>query len=212
MAKTTDNTVKFLLAARRSISIGITNAAAAVASEMKRGMTRGTRFKGSAVGTPPNRQRSDLVNSIGHTEAKNKGRTYTASAGSASPYGGIHERGGTIKPRSGKKYLVIPVNIAAKRAMERTTGGVRSLKTRVFRSKKGNLIMIGDRKVRYTNKQANIKVNDQPVFVLKESVTMPKRPWAAPGLQTAIKNGRIDTAIKQAVKRGMVNFAAGVAK
>jgi phage gpG-like protein len=179
---------------------------------MKRGMTRGTRFKGSAPGTPPNRQRSNLVNSIGSTPAKNKGRTYTASAGSASPYGGIHERGGTIRPRPGNRYLVIPVNIAAKRAMERTTGGVRSLKTRVFRSKKGNLIMIGDRKVRYTNKQANIKINDQPVFVLKESVTMPKRPWAAPGLQTAIKNGRVDSAIKQAVKRGMVNFAAGVAK
>jgi phage gpG-like protein len=212
VAKTTDNTVKFLLAARRSISIGITNAAGAVASEMKRGMTRGTRFKGSTPGTPPNRQRSNLVNSIGSTPAKNKGRTYTASAGSASPYGGIHERGGTIRPRPGNRYLVIPVNIAAKRAMERTSGGVRSLKTRVFRSKKGNLIMIGDRKVRYTNKQANIKINDQPVFVLKESVTMPKRPWAAPGLQTAIKNGRVDSAIKQAVKRGMVNFAAGVAK
>lgn len=212
MAKTTDNTVKFLLAARRSISIGITNAAAAVASEMKRGMTRGTRFKGSAVGTPPNRQRSDLVNSIGHTEAKNKGRTYTASAGSASPYGGIHERGGTIKPRPGKKYLVIPVNIAAKRAMEKTSGGVRSLKTRVFRSKKGNLIMIGDRKVRYTNKQANIKVNDQPLFVLKESVTMPKRPWASTGLQVAIKSGKVDQALRQAVKRGLTNFTAGVAK
>jgi hypothetical protein len=82
----------------------------------------------------------------------------------------------------------------------------------VMKTPRGKLLLVGTSKVRYRNKESGIKLNGEPVFALVKSVRMPKRPWAAPGLQTAIKNGRVDSAIKQAVKRGMVNFAAGVAK
>jgi hypothetical protein len=41
---------------------------------------------------------------------------------------------------------------------------------------------------------------------------MPRRPWAAPALAKATKDGTIDKAIRGAVKSGVVQFTAGVAK
>jgi phage gpG-like protein len=211
VAKTTDNTVKFLLAARRSISIGITNAAGAVASEMKRGMKQGLRLRSSAAGTPPNRQRSDLANSIGNTTATEKDGKFTASAGSALPYAGIHERGGTIRPKTGR-FIPVPLNLEAKRLRETHKGSLSSLPMFVMRTPRGKLLLVGKSKVRYRNKESGIKLNGEPVFALVRSVRMPRRPWASAGLEVATKSGKVDRALRQAVKRGLTNFTAGVAK
>ena len=210
MAKTTDNTAKFQAGARRAIASGLTAAAQRVAAIMKINMSRGNRMSAAPIGRPPNRQQSNLANSIGHIAAKESGGKFVSSAGTALPSGRIHELGGVIKPGPGKKYLVGPVNIAAKRAMEKTSGGVRSLKTRIFRSKKGNLIMIGDKKVRYRNDPAGIRVNAQPVFVLKESVRMPKRPWAAPALAKAKTDPTFQLGVKIAMRKALQNFATEV--
>jgi hypothetical protein len=211
VAKTTDNTAKFQAAFRRSMAVGITRAAVAVASEMKRGLGRGARFTPSAPGTPPNRQRSGLANSIGSTKATEAGSRFTASAGTALRYGGLHERGGTIRAKGGK-FLPVPINVAAKRLRETHQGSLRSLPMKVIRTKGGKLYLMGDDRVRYTNKQAGLRVNNKPIFALRKSVRMPRRPWAAPALAKATKDGTIDRAIRGAVKSGVVQFTAGVAK
>jgi hypothetical protein len=211
VAKTTDNTAKFQAAMRRSLAVGITRAAVAVASEMKRGMGRGTRFTPSAPGTPPNRQRSGLANSIGSTKATEAGSKFTASAGSALPYARIQDRGGTIRAKGGK-FLLVPINVAAKRLQETHQGSLRSLPMKVIRTKGGKLYLMGDDRVKYTNKQAGLRVNNKPIFALRRSITMRKRPWAAPALAKATKDGTIDRAIRGAVKQGVVQFTAGVAK
>jgi phage gpG-like protein len=211
VAKTTDNTAKFQAAFRRSMAVGITRAAKAVSEVMSKSMTKNVRFKASAPGSPPSQQRSDLANSIGHTAAKEVGGKFTASAGTALPYGGIHERGGTIRSKKGK-FLPVPINVAAKRLMEKHQGSLKSLPMTVIRTKGGKLYLMGVDKVRYRNKEAGLRVNNKPIFALRKSVRMPRRPWAAPALAKATKDGTIDKAIRGAVKSGVVQFTAGVAK
>jgi hypothetical protein len=213
VAKTTDNTARFQAAFRRSMAVGISRAAFAVASVMKNSMTRGTRFTPSAPGTPPNRQRSSggLAGTISSTTAKEANGKFTASAGTKTIYGGIHERGGTIRAKSGK-FLPVPINVAAKRLMETHQGSLSKLPMTVIRTKGGKLYLMGVDKVRYRNKEAGLRVNNKPIFALRKSVRMPRRPWAAPALAKATKDGTIDRAIRGAVKQGVVQFTAGVAK
>jgi hypothetical protein len=73
-------------------------------------------------------------------------------------------------------------------------------------------LLVGKSKVRYRNKESGVKLNGEPVFALVRSVRMPRRPWAAPALAKATKDGTIDKAIRGAVKSGVVQFTAGVAK
>jgi phage gpG-like protein len=213
VAKTTDNTAKFQAAFRRSMAVGITRAAKAVSEVMKNSMTRAVRFKTSAPGTPPNRQRSSsgLAATLSHTTAKEVNGKFTASAGSALPYARIHEKGGTIRAKAGK-FLPVPINVAAKRLMETHQGSLSKLPMTVIRTKGGKLYLMGVDKVRYRNKEAGLRVNNKPIFALRKSVRMPRRPWAAPALAKATKDGTIDRAIRGAVKQGVVQFTAGVAK
>lgn len=212
MAKTTDNTAKFQAAARRALARGITNAASKVSKEMKESMTRNVRFKASAPGTPPSRQRSGgLAQRISHTTASEVNGKFTASAGTNLIYGRIHELGGTIRPKSGK-FLPVPINVAAKRLMETHQGSLRSLPMTVIRTKGGKLYLMGVDRVKYRNKEAGLRVNNKPIFALRKSVRMPKRPWAAPALAKLTKNGTIEGEIRKAVKQGVVQFTAGVAK
>jgi hypothetical protein len=198
---------------RRSMAVGITRAAKAVSEVMKNSMTRAVRFKTSAPGTPPNRQRSSsgLAATLSHTTAKEVNGKFTASAGSALPYARIHEKGGTIRAKAGK-FLPVPINVAAKRLMETHQGSLSKLPMTVIRTKGGKLYLMGVDKVRYRNKEAGLRVNNKPIFALRKSVRMPRRPWAAPALAKATKDGTIDKAIRGAVKSGVVQFTAGVAK
>lgn len=211
MARTTDNTAKFQAAFKRSMAVGITRAAKKVASVMKTGMTQGLRLRSSAVGTPPNRQRSDLANSISNTTATEKEGKFTASAGSALPYGGIHERGGIIRPKKGR-FIPVPLNLEARRLRETHQGSLNTLPMFVMRTPRGKLLLVGKSKVRYRNKESGVKLNGEPVFALVKSVWMPQRPWAAPALAKATKDGSIEAEIRKAVKQGVVQFTAGVAK
>jgi phage gpG-like protein len=211
VAKTTDNTAKFQAAFRRSMAVGITRAAKAVSEVMKGSMTKNVRFTPSAPGSPPSQQRSGLADSIGHTLAQVNGDKMTASAGSALKYGGIHERGGTIRAKAGK-FLPVPINVAAKRLREKHQGSLSSLPMMVIRTKSGKLYLMGKDKVRYRNKEAGLRINNKPIFALRKTVRIPRRPWAAPALAKATKDGTIDRAIRGAVKQGVVQFTAGVAK
>jgi hypothetical protein len=216
VAKTTDNTARFQAAAKQAVALGISRAAMAVASEMKRGMGRLSRFTSSSPGKPPNRQRSGLANSIGSTAAKEKGGVFTASAGSGIAYARIQERGGTIRPKSGK-FLPVPLNKAAQRMLETTTGSLRSRNLQVIRSKTGKLLLFEGKTLRNQKGERTLglrvyKINGKAVFALRKSVTLKARPWAAPALQKATDDGTIKKALAQAVKRGLTNFAAGVAK
>lgn len=99
-------------------------------------------------------------------QMKLTGRTLKSmrlSVVSDSPYAAIHEYGGTIRPKKGR-YLTIPLD-AAKTAAGVARGGARMFdNTFVQKSRAGNLIIFqkkGDRII--------------PLFVLKESVRIPKR-------------------------------------
>ncbi len=86
----------------------------------------------------------------------------------AIPYARIHELGGVVAART-TKYLPIPVNPAAKRLLERSTGGLRNsgYKFVVVKGKRGPLLIPA-------------KGKHGPVFALRESVRIPSRPFIRP--------------------------------
>src|SRR6188474_2692263 len=95
------------------------------------------------------------------------------SGGKTDPvYARIHELGGEIKPKKGR-YLAIPL-----KALRRGAAGGSSLSPKdfpfggfFFRSKKGNLI--------YAVREKGTQGRVIPLFVMKESVRIPRRPvWA----------------------------------
>ena len=87
------------------------------------------------------------------------------------PYAAIHEYGGIIRPVR-RKWLAIPLPIA------RTAAGVSRYQTprdvpglRFMLSKRGNALLVDKKGV--------------PWYVLKKSVTIPKRPYLLPALLKA---------------------------
>lgn len=163
------NAAAFRAKVNRAVNNGLTAAARAAAKFAKIGMSRGGRHVSSAPGTPPNVQRGTLRNSITHTRSV----AFSASMGVPInvPYGAIHEFGGTIYPKS-SRYLPVPVNVQAKRAME-VRGTPRGLDLVPIRSR-GRLFLVpkpGRRGARRSG----------PVFALKSSVRIPPRPflWSA---------------------------------
>lgn len=99
----------------------------------------------------------------------------TATVQSTSAHSTIHEFGGTIRARTGS-YLTVPLPAAKdSRGVARP---IRSFSNTFFqRSRKGNLILF--RNLGAVRTGAGI----EPLFVLKEQVKIPRRPWARPALE-----------------------------
>jgi len=142
---------------------------------------------------PPNHQRGGLANSIQVQAIGNK-----AIVGSNLPYGHIHEFGGVIRAKK-TKYLPIPLNMSARALAEK--GGTGGLKTKgTFKLISPNfgrtLLLVRDTKFKakmYINgadgkRKYKTLQNTEPVFLLKRSVRMPKRPFMAPALARARNN------------------------
>lgn len=162
------------------VNAGVSAAAARAASHMRMGMSRGARWSSSPAGSSPNVQRGFLRNSIVSTPAVN----FRAAAGSSARYAMLHEFGGAITAKS-TKYLPVPVNVPARRLLERLGG--RSLRSEdmKFIPGKRNKLLVGRkavRAIRYAGGKARINMSGVPVFVLKPSVQLPARPWARPVL------------------------------
>lgn len=88
--------------------------------------------------------------------------------GSKTPYSRIHEFGGEIRPKKGR-YLTVPLP-AAKTEAGVVRGRARDFKgTFLFRSKAGNLIIMG--------KPTPGSLEVEPLFILKEVVRIPKRSY-----------------------------------
>lgn len=170
----------FLVRVRRAADSGLTHAAIRAQGLMREGMARGARLKSSPPGTPPNRQTSDFANRISFTPSIN----LRSSAGTNVRYGMIQERGGTITAR-GKKLLV-PVNPEARRMLER---GQRPAKVRFISRPGRDTLMVGvdNFKGSVGSGKSAVRLDGQPVFVLKRQVTLPARPWASPVINNPSK-------------------------
>lgn len=154
------------------------------------------RFFSSRPGTPPNIQRNGLRKSM-QVQASGK---LTAIVGSSAFYGWIQESGNEGRPITAKKtkYLPVPINPAARRLMERK--GEQSLRAmgtfRLIKPLFGkNALLIGDKKQRANisydgadGKRKEKNIGGEPVFVLKKSIRLPKRPFMAPALKRARGN------------------------
>lgn len=154
----------------RALNAGLTAAARAASGFIKRGMSRGSRFAGSAPGTPPNVQRAGLRNAVSYTASTR----FKSSVGAAAtvPYAAIQEFGGTIRPKTARA-LPVPVNHAAKRHMEKA-GTPRGLDLIPIKSR-GRLFLV-------PRPYKNGRQRSGPVFMLTRSVTLRPRPYIRPGV------------------------------
>lgn len=157
---------------RRAANACLTRMAVSAEGFVRNGMSRGARHSPSAPGTPPNIQRGFLVRAITHEPSVNLRSRVGVSRN--VKYAAIHEYGGVVAAKG--KYLTIPVNIQAKRAIERS-GSVRNIRgLTLLRSKRGNLVLVPELG------KSGRRVSG-PVFVLKKSVTIPKRPYLRPAVE-----------------------------
>lgn len=183
----------FVKAVKSACGAGVMAMGVAVKGHVEKSFPAVGKFASSPVGTPPAKHRRQLANSIQVAMHA----PLVARVGSNLAYAPVHEFGvpskevPAIRPKN-VKYLPVPVNEAAQRLMQRK--GMQSLKSmgsfRFFMSKKNNLMMIGSDKERFefnakdsAGKTVRVRRNDLPVFVLKKSITMPKRPFMAPALE-----------------------------
>lgn len=153
------------------------------------------RIKEKMAGPVLKHRSGDLSRSvtIGGVESNLQTRALSISIGSNIVYARIHETGGTILPRRGT-YLAIPLSAA-----QTPTGKARFSPrnapgpTFVARSKRGNLIIF----------QKLSSGGIRPLFVLKRSVVIPKRPIWEPSLRESEQDiqtifaQEIDTAVER---------------
>jgi hypothetical protein len=162
---------------KRAVDAGLTNAAKTHKELVNANWSRSGRLGSSTPGSPPGVRTARLRNSLVATP----GRNGHSSSGVAKgvPYARILELGGTIRAR--RSYLTVPVNQAAKRLSEKGLASYGKMFT--FRSKKGNVILMGTTKVRSQTtpgRGVTIRDNSIPVFVLKKSITLRARPYLRP--------------------------------
>lgn len=123
--------------------------------------------------------------------------------GNRVAYADIHERGGVIKPKRGK-YLTIPIGKSVTKAGQGKfsardiMGGFTNYdETAVFKSKKGNLIYWGVRKLK-----KGVKLD--PLFVLVRQVKIPARNYmsltARANTQNVMK--KLQSRIQEHLKNG----------
>lgn len=141
------------------------------AREISRTLNRSGSNRGatpSAPGTPPHKD-SGRLSQIHVDDSKLKDAQWPrVRVGTNIPYARILEFGGIILAKNG--YLTIPLNQEARDMRKRAGASLRSVAGLVTRrSKKGNLLL----------GMANGK-DFRPLFVLKKSVEIKKRPYMRP--------------------------------
>lgn len=130
----------------------------------------------SPPGSPPGKQTGHLGRSIQiddsdlHTGLS--AGVFTVRVGSNVPYAKIHEIGGKISAKKAKA-LTVPLNKKARKM----AAGVRSVRELdlVFIKRKGKPPLLAKS---HGGKQARI----EPLFILKKSVRIPRRPYMVPTL------------------------------
>jgi phage gpG-like protein len=146
---------------------GVDRAATQCVRFIKKSFPKTSMYQPSPAGGPPGTGTRELERSITATPAKN-GR---AIVGTNVLYARIHENGGVLKPTN-KKYLTIPVSVAAAKMRANT----KDLRTQALTFREGP-----NRGVAFlfrTTKGKNAR--SELMFVLKRSVRMPPRPFMRP--------------------------------
>ena len=146
---------------------GVDRAATQCVRFIKRSFPKTAMYHPSPVGGPPGTGTRELERSITATPAKN-GR---AVVGTNVKYARIHEEGGVLKPTT-KKYLTIPVSVAAAK-MRANTGDLRT-QNLTFRQGPHRGVAFLYRTTKGKNARSEL------MFVLKRSVRIPPRPFMRP--------------------------------
>jgi len=201
----------FVNAVKTACNDGALGAGVAVAGLAKRKIQRLGRFTASTPGTPPASKRGQLRNSI---QAQRSKKPMTAVIGAGVFYGGVLETGNWGKPITAKttKYLPVPINDAAKRLHEtKGTQSLRAFNMRLIKPMFGRqALLVGDAGVRTqqyvtdsAGKRRTVIRKDQPVFVLKRSITIKPRPFLVPALKEAKGNDQVWGGFARAVNAGL---------
>jgi phage gpG-like protein len=152
-------------------------AAVVFQSELKGTLTRSgasnimSGGQGSPPGSPPRVNTGRLRNSIQINRDGLKKNPPSARVGTNVVYARIQEYGGRITPKKARA-LAIPIGVEGKKAQRR--GPLRSQNLVLIKSKRGNMLL-----ARVDGKKIT------PVFVLKQSVTLPPRPYFRPTMRSA---------------------------
>jgi hypothetical protein len=174
-----------------AVNAGLNRAAAVAVRAIKQSFSKNGKFRPSAPGTPPNRNRGLLANSISSTKAENK-IVYVYSSGVA--YAKKHEQppgySGLIKAKS-SKYLTIPMNDQAARMRERTSS-LRLLNLTYIPGKHRGVAFL------WLPKGKGKRMKSTLMFMLKPSVRLPARPFLRP----AFENPRVVADMVAAFCRG----------
>ena len=123
------------------------------------------------------------VKAGGRSPAPDQQKRDTTSSAGVAAYAGIHEEGGTIKPKSAK-MLAIPVHdsLFTGAGVLRDDRGPRKTPDLAFaRSRKGAFLLVN-------------QFTGDPWYVLKRSVKIRARPFLAPGIRTAANKMNADKA------------------
>lgn len=152
-----------------------------VAKEFVRALDRaGVRVQGQSVrnylsGQALKRRTGTLATSI---RREVDGKRMLVRVGTNVVYAAIHEYGGTIRPKNASK-LAIPIGNL--KGYASTHQGLRIAMSMA----KKNVILVDQ--------------DGKPQYVLKSSVTMPKRPWLAPAYEDS--RGAIEGEFVEALNR-----------
>ncbi len=140
--------------------------------EIRRQLGRGS--SPSAPGSPPGVLTGFLRRSI-EIDLSRIGEPHPkARVGSTAPYAAIHEFGGVVTPKTAGA-LAVPIGIAGRRAARDAGGSIRSLNLQAIKrpGRPTLLVRPGPRK------------SMVPLFVLKQSITLPPRPYIRPAVALA---------------------------
>lgn len=196
----------FIQATKIAAGFGVQRMAERVVRHVQESFPAMGKYKPSPIGSPPAKKLGGLRDSITY-QMRNP---VVARVGSSIKYGALHEFGGTIRPVT-KKYLRVAVNDQAKELnLQIGTKSIRDVGPfRIFKSKRGNLMAIGEDKVTarwYATNAKGKRVERQktnvPIFVLKPLVQMPKRPFMRPALEWSRNNADMRAAFIRGINFG----------
>lgn len=124
------------------------------------------------------RRTGHLASKTGITRARVQGRDLKVEVFTTGvPYAAIHEHGGVISPTRGR-MLAIPLRAVLTPAGVARKSPREYMNTFIARSRAGNLIIF----------QKIARDSIIPLFVLKESVTIPARHWASDAVNRTIQD------------------------
>lgn len=169
---------------RLVVAKSLTAAAASHSEYVVRSFSRIGRFTASPPGSPPNVRTGALRR--GARIIRAAANRLRASSGIARNinYAMIHERGGTITSKG--KLMPVPLNDQARRISERASGSLRSvgdLRVIPVRGRRTVLLVGGlNRGVSKIERGRTIRSSAVPVWVLKQNIRIPPRPYLKPAL------------------------------